>query len=275
MLYTSPMFLVIPAVDIQQGRVVRLFEGDPERETVYFDRPLDAARHWAGLGAEWLHLVDLDAALGRGNNRAEILEIAGAGLACVEVGGGIRSLEGARDWLPPGGRGGPGAGPPPLPGGGAEVGGGIRSLEVARDWLDRVERVVLGTVATQLPEVVEALVADFGPERVAVSIDAYEGRVAVRGWAEVTEVETVGLAVRMAGLGVRHLIYTDVSRDGTLRGVNAEPVRALRAAFPHTLIAGGGVATDADLDLYEQLGLDGCLVGRALYEGRVHYPRTP
>ncbi len=239
MLYTSPMFLVIPAVDIQQGRVVRLFEGDPERETVYFDRPLDAARHWAGLGAEWLHLVDLDAALGRGNNRAEILEIAGAGLACVEVGGGIRSLE------------------------------------VARDWLDRVERVVLGTVATQLPEVVEALVADFGPERVAVSIDAYEGRVAVRGWAEVTEVETVGLAVRMAGLGVRHLIYTDVSRDGTLRGVNAEPVRALRAAFPHTLIAGGGVATDADLDLYEQLGLDGCLVGRALYEGRVHYPRTP
>lgn len=233
------MFLVIPAVDIQQGRVVRLFEGDPERETVYFDRPLDAARHWAGLGAEWLHLVDLDAALGRGNNRAEILEIAGAGLACVEVGGGIRNLE------------------------------------VARDWLDRVERVVLGTVATQLPEVVEALVADFGPERVAVSIDAYEGRVAVRGWAEVTEVEMVGLAVRMAGLGVRHLIYTDVSRDGTLRGVNAEPVRALRAAFPHTLIAGGGVATDADLDLYEQLGLDGCLVGRALYEGRVSYPRTP
>ena len=218
---------------------MRLFEGDPGRETVYFDRPFHAASHWADLGAEWLHLVDLDAALGRGDNRDEILEIAGAGLARIEVGGGIRSLESARAWL------------------------------------ERIDRVVLGTIAIQLPEVVEALVSEFGPERVAVSIDARDGRVAVRGWAEITEVEATELARRMEALGVRHLIYTDVSRDGTMRGVDPEPVTAMRAAFEHTLIAGGGVASDADIDLYERLGLDGCIVGRALYEGRIRYPRTP
>jgi phosphoribosylformimino-5-aminoimidazole carboxamide ribotide isomerase len=233
------MFLVIPAVDIQKGRAVRLFEGDPQRETVYFDRPLDAAEHWARLGAEWIHLVDLDAALDSGDNRSEILGIADTKIAHFEVGGGIRSFE------------------------------------AARGWLERVERVVLGTIAAQQPEIVQALVEKFGPHRIAVSIDARKGKVAVRGWAEITEVSATDLAMSMAGLGVRQLIYTDVSRDGTMLGVDPEPVQEIRSAFPHTLIAGGGVATDADIDLYEALGLDGCIVGRALYEGRIRYPRTP
>jgi len=231
------MFDVIPAVDIQQGRAVRLFEGDPERETVYFDAPIEAARHWVGLGASWLHVVDLDAALGRSDNAALIRALA----------------EGVDVRL--------------------ELGGGVRSVEAAADWLVHVERVVLGTVAIHEPEVVEALLADFGPERVVVSIDARDGKVAVHGWAEVTDVDAAELARRVEAQGVRHLIYTDIGRDGTLRGVDEAPVRRMREAFPHYLVAGGGVGSDADLELYERLGLDGAVVGRALYEGTITYPR--
>lgn len=233
------MFDVIPAVDIQRGRAVRLYEGDPERETVYYDEPLEAARHWTELGAPWLHVVDLDAALGRGNNSAAIRDI-GERLD-------VR----------------------------LEVGGGVRSAAAARTLLELVERVVLGTVAIHEPELVAALVEEFGPDRVAVSIDARGGRVAVHGWAEVTDIDAGELAQRVEAQGVRHVIYTDIDRDGTLRGVDAEPVKRMRAAFPHTLVAGGGVGSDADLELYERLGLDGAIVGRALYEGTVRYPRAP
>jgi phosphoribosylformimino-5-aminoimidazole carboxamide ribotide isomerase len=232
------MFDVIPAVDIQRGRAVRLYEGDPARETVYYPSPVAAAQHWVGLGASWLHVVDLDAALGRGTNRALVLELA----AAVDAG--------------------------------VEIGGGVRSVDAAQAWLERLDRVILGTVAIREPEVLDSLIADFGPERVAVSIDARGGRVAVHGWSEVTDIDAVELARRVAEQGVRHLIYTDIDRDGTLRGVDAEPVRRMRAAFPHRLVAGGGVGDDADLELYERLGLDGAIVGRALYEGTITYPRT-
>ena len=232
------MFELIPCVDIQKGRAVRLFEGDPERETVYFDRPLEAARHWAGLGAAWLHLVDLDAATGRGNNREVIAEIA-RGVSCK-----------------------------------VEVGGGVRDMETARAWLELIDRVVIGTAAVTQPEMVDALLDEFGPARVVVSIDAKDERVAVRGWGETSGVGALELAQRVAAQGVTQVIYTDISRDGTLRGVDPEPVREMRKAFPHTLLAGGGVAADEDLEIYERLGLDGAIVGRALYEGTIRYPRT-
>jgi phosphoribosylformimino-5-aminoimidazole carboxamide ribotide isomerase len=231
------MFEIIPCVDIQLGRAVRLFEGNPEKETVYFEKPLDAARHWASLGANWLHLVDLDAALGKGNNTLAIGEIA----AELEVN--------------------------------LEVGGGIRSLETARTWLGVLERVVIGTAAIQNPELVDALIADYGADRIVVSIDAKDGLVAVKGWAEVSSVQATDFAAKVIKQGVTHVIYTDITRDGTLKGVNPDPARAMRAAFPHTLIGGGGVATDADLELYEKLGLEGAIVGRALYEGTITYPR--
>lgn len=231
-------FEIIPAVDIQKGRAVRLYEGDPERETVYFEDPLAAAGHWAGLGAGRLHLVDLDAALGRGDNSETIRAIAASVSARTELGGGIRSLE------------------------------------VALAWLEHVDRVVLGTAAQREPELVAELIERAGTERVAVSIDARGTRVAVRGWAETTETHAGELAGQMAALGLRHLIYTDVSRDGTMQGVDPEPVKMMRKAFPHTLIAGGGVGSDDDLELYRNLGLDGAIVGRALYEGRIGYPRT-
>jgi phosphoribosylformimino-5-aminoimidazole carboxamide ribotide isomerase len=232
------VFEVIPCVDIQHGRAVRLYEGNPDRETVYFEKPLEAARHWASLGCRWLHLVDLDAATGRGDNRESILEIA-RDVPCN-----------------------------------VEVGGGIRDLETARAWLEVADRIVVGTAAIHKPEMLGALLADYGSSRIVVSIDARGGLVAVKGWAELSEVAATELARRMAARGVRHMIYTDISRDGTLRGVDPEPAQAMRAAFPHALIAGGGVASDEDLELYESLGLEGAIVGRALYEGRIRYPRT-
>ncbi len=232
------MFQVIPCVDIQQGKAVRLYEGDPDRETVYFESPLEAARHWVTLGAGLVHLVDLDAALGRGDNASVIREIA--------------TLPGAR----------------------FELGGGIRELETARDWLGHVERVILGTAAITDPGLTDALVGEFGPERVVVSLDARDGLVAIRGWQETSQADAFEMARKVADQGVTTLIYTDVTRDGTMKGVNAEPVRRMREAFPHTLLAGGGVGSNADLDLYASLGLDGAIVGRALYEGKITYPRT-
>lgn len=234
-------FLVVPCVDVQGGRAVRLTEGDPERETVYFADPAAAAAHWVGLGARDLHVVDLDAALGRPDNRDVIRALA------VDA-----RRAGTR----------------------IEVGGGVRSRAVADAWLAVVDRVVLGTVAVSDPDLVSELVTAYGPDRVVVSVDARGGKVAVRGWKETSSVDAVDLAVSMAARGVRRLIYTDVARDGTLQGVDPGPVRALRAAFPHALIGGGGVASDADLALYAALGLDGAIVGRALYEGTVTYPRT-
>lgn len=234
-------FVVVPCVDVQGGCAVRLSEGDPTRETVYYRDPRAAAGHWLGLGARELHVVDLDAALGAGDNRLPIQGLAADAAAVGAV---------------------------------VEVGGGVRSRAAADAWLERVDRVVLGTVAVTDPALVAALLAAYGPERVVVSVDARDGRVAVRGWTETSAADAVELARRMADLGVRQLIYTDVRRDGTLQGVDPEPVARVRDAFPHRLVAGGGVATDADLDLYERLGLDGAIVGRALYEGTIRYPRT-
>lgn len=232
------MFEVIPCVDIQRGRAVRLLEGRAEDETVYFEDPLEAARKWAGAGAAWLHLVDLDAAFGHGDNRETIGRVAGA-LSCK-----------------------------------LEVGGGVRDLESAETLLKSVERVIIGTAAITEPELLDTLLSRYEPHRVAVSIDARDGMVAVRGWTETSTLSARELAKRVTAQGVTHIIYTDIARDGTLLGVDPEPVSLMRAACPHTLIAGGGVASDADLELYESLGLDGAIVGKALYEGRITYPRT-
>lgn len=232
------MFELIPAVDIQRGRAVRLYEGDPDRETVYFESPLEAAEHWRSLGATWLHLVDLDAATGRGDNRAIIQTIA------EEVNESL------------------------------ELGGGIRDLETARFWLEHVERIIIGTAAITNPELIDSLLEEFGAGRIAVSIDAKDGLVAVKGWLETSTVAAFELAKRVQQQGITHLIYTDVSRDGTMKGIDPEPVSLLRKTFKHSLIAGGGVGSDKDLELYESLGLEGAIVGRALYEGKITYPRT-
>ncbi len=231
------MVEVIPCVDIQRGRAVRLFKGDPKLETVYFEHPLEAAQHWAGLGAGLVHLVDLDAATGAGENRDIILKIAKELSVPIEVGGGIRSLEAARILLE---------------GGAAQV--------------------VIGTAAVTNPELVAALLTDFGAGAVVVSVDARDGLVAVKGWLEASRVRATELAARVWAQGVKSLIYTDVSRDGTLEGLDRAPLEAMRAAWPGRLAAGGGVRDAQDLELLEDLGIEGAIVGRALYEGTLVFP---
>ena len=230
------MVHIIPCVDIQRGRAVRLYKGDPKLETVYFDSPFKAALHWANKGAKLVHLVDLDAATGAGENRQVILEIAKTLGLPVEVGGGIRNLETARELL---------------------AGG--------------VQRIILGTAAVTNPELVKAAVLEFGSDKVVVSLDAKDGLVAVKGWAEQSKLTAVELAVRVWEAGVRTLIYTDIARDGTLEGLNPEPLKPVRAAWAGELIAGGGVRDQADIRLLETLRIEGVIVGRAIYEGTLKF----
>lgn len=230
--------MVIPAVDIQGGRAVRLFEGDPQKETIYFENPVDAALHWQSLGAKLLHLVDLDAATNRGENRAVLQAIAQAVQVPFEVGGGVRSLGAAR---------------------------GLLELGAAR--------VVVGTAAVKAPEVLGAMLEQFGPEKVVVSLDAKGLDVVVSGWFEGTAQDVRTLARQMWAAGVRTLIYTDVRRDGTLMGLDLEVVAQVRGAWPGFLIAGGGIATDADIEGLGRLGVEGAITGKAIYEGKIDITR--
>lgn len=224
-------------MDIQSGRAVRLFEGDPDRETVYFDSPLDAARHWVGLGAGLVHLVDLDAATGRGENRAVIAQITQELGVPVEVGGGIRSREAAEELLRLG-----------------------------------VDRVVIGTAAVKQPELVRELIAAHGPERVVVSLDARGLEVATHGWAQGSGVMVADLTPTLADAGLETLIFTDVTRDGTLRGLNRDLMAQVRQLWTNTLIVGGGVANLDDVRLLREEHIEGAIVGRAIYEGTLPFP---
>ncbi|MPY67517.1 1-(5-phosphoribosyl)-5-[(5-phosphoribosylamino)methylideneamino]imidazole-4-carboxamide isomerase [Deinococcus sp. SDU3-2] len=232
-----PQPQIIPCVDIQSGRAVRLYEGDPDRETVYFDSPLDAARHWVSLGAGLVHLVDLDAATGRGENRAILRQIAAELGVPVEVGGGIRARAAAEALLRAG-----------------------------------VERVVIGTAAVKHPELVRDLIAAHGPERVVVSLDARGLEVAIHGWAEGSGLGVAELTPQLADAGLETLIFTDVTRDGTLRGLDRELMRQVRGLWVNTLIVGGGVANVEDVRLLAEEGIEGAIVGRAIYEGTLPYP---
>ncbi len=228
---------LIPCVDIQGGRAVRLYEGDPDRETVYFESPLEAAQHWASLGAPLVHVVDLDAATGRGENRQIIAQIVADLGVPLEVGGGIRDLQSAETLLRLG-----------------------------------VSRVVIGTAAVRQPELVTQLLVEHGPERVVVSLDARWPDVAVSGWAEASGVKVAEMTARLGEAGLETLIFTDVTRDGTLKGLDRELMAQIRQLWTNTLIVGGGVADLNDAALLSELRIEGAIVGRAIYEGTLPYP---
>lgn len=227
--------LIIPAIDIKDGRCVRLFQGDMERETIYFDNPLDAARHWTQEGATFIHIVDLNGAVeGRPVHSREVEEICRETGLAVELGGGLRSVA-AVD---------------------AALGLGVA-------------RVVIGTAAYDNPDFVRTLCAKF-PEKIVVGIDARNGKVAVKGWKETTAMDAVELAQRCEADGASRIIYTDISRDGTREGVNVEETRKLAKSVHVPVIASGGVATLDDIHRLmplEKDGVEGVIVGRALYAG--------
>src|SRR3990172_3734039 len=224
--------LIIPAIDIKDGRCVRLFQGEMDKETVYFENPLDAARHWVNEGATFIHIVDLNGAVeGRPVHTREVEAICKQPGLSVELGGGLRSVEAA--------------------------------LALG------VSRVVIGTAAYDNAEFLRTLCKKF-PEQIVVGIDARNGKVAVKGWKETTSMDAVELAKRCEQDGASRIIYTDISRDGTREGVNIDETLKITRAVNIPIIASGGVATLEDIRRLlplEKEGVEGVIVGRALYAG--------
>ncbi|NOZ04843.1 MAG: 1-(5-phosphoribosyl)-5-[(5-phosphoribosylamino)methylideneamino]imidazole-4-carboxamide isomerase [Chloroflexi bacterium] len=232
--------IIFPAIDLRHGRVVRLQQGRADAETVYDDDPLRVARHWADSGADWLHLVNLDGALGDPHHRAgrpSALDVLAQILEKVAVR--------------------------------VQFGGGIRSLEDIAYVLGLgADRVVLGTLAVEQPDVVREAMMRFGAGRIVVGLDARDGQVVTHGWVTVADVDVVTLGRAMRKAGVVRALYTDVSRDGMLTGVNVAATAHLARETGLQVIASGGVATLDDisrLKAVEPQGVEGVVIGQALY----------
>jgi phosphoribosylformimino-5-aminoimidazole carboxamide ribotide isomerase len=228
-------FVIVPAIDLRAGRVVRLKEGRPENETCYSSDPAAVAREFEAHGAERIHVVDLDGAIDGRPQPDVVASIIDAVRIPIEVGGGVRSVEGAERYLARG-----------------------------------ADRVIFGTAALENPAMVQEAVSRFGAA-VAVALDARDGIVATRGWRKVTGEDSVEVARRIAGWGVARIQYTDVSRDGMLVGPNVEATAEVARAAGVPVTAAGGVSTLADLTrLAGRLadGIDEAIVGKALYEQR-------
>jgi phosphoribosylformimino-5-aminoimidazole carboxamide ribotide isomerase len=235
------MVLVIPAIDLRGGNCVRLYQGAYEQETVYFEDPVKMAKLWRVQNARVLHVVDLDAARGGGEEGPDNREVIARICSTLDI---------------------------PV-----QVGGGVRSLEDVEELLDLgVYRVVLGTAAVREPDLVSEAVARFSASRIVVGIDARGGEVRVEGWTEGSGVDAVDLAVDMERRGIRRIVYTDIDRDGTLQGPNVEAYRTLGEHLGKTrLTASGGIGSFKDLLRINELtpyGVDSVIIGRALYENR-------
>ena len=225
---------ILPAIDILGGKAVRLAKGDYARVTVYNDDPVEQAKRFEDAGAEWLHMVDLDGAKsGKADNIAVVERIlANTGLK-------------------------------------VEVGGGLRGMEVLARLADAgAQRMVLGTALVRDPEFAYAAVEEYG-DLLAAGIDAKDGEVAVTGWTEGSGLDAFGFAQRMAALGYRHLVFTDIARDGMQTGIDERAYARMADAFGHPVIASGGVAGIDDIRRLAAVGdaIEGVIAGRAIYEG--------
>jgi phosphoribosylformimino-5-aminoimidazole carboxamide ribotide isomerase len=225
---------IIPAIDIRQGRCVRLYQGDYEQETVFSDDPVEVALQWQSLGIPRLHIVDLDGALsGEVYNLDIITEIASAVLVPTQLGGGIRSLKTIEQLLKAG-----------------------------------IERVILGTAAVEDPTLIKQACQRFN-DSIIVGIDARDGYISTHGWRKDTELRAIELAQSMVKLGVRRFIYTDINRDGTLTEPNFSATAELINAVRAPIIASGGVSSLNHLRMLRALGAEGAIVGKALYTGDI------
>jgi phosphoribosylformimino-5-aminoimidazole carboxamide ribotide isomerase len=226
-----------PAIDLKDGQCVRLLRGEMDQATVFADDPAGQARKFADAGCAWLHVVDLNGAFAGAPVNAPAVE---AILANVDI---------------------------PI-----QLGGGIRDMETVSLWLEKgVARVILGTAALKNPELVIAACEKY-PGRIAVGIDARDGRVATEGWAKTSDMEAGALALKFEDAGVTAIIYTDIERDGAMQGPNIDATLALARAIQTPVIASGGVASMDDLTALKEAGgdiLDGVISGRAVYDGRI------
>jgi phosphoribosylformimino-5-aminoimidazole carboxamide ribotide isomerase len=231
-------FTIFPAIDLRNGRIVRLEQGDPEKETVFGNNPVKMAKKWLAAGAKWLHVVNLDGAFDE------------AGTANWEALPKIAKLDGK-----------------------LQFGGGIRNLDdIARALDCGVNRVILSTTAIEKPSIISKAVQKFGSDQIIVGIDARNGRVKTRGWLRDTAVNPIDLGKEMKARGIQTIIYTDIGRDGVLSGVNVQATVQLSQVTGLEVIASGGVASLEDIRRsYAQLehGLVGVITGRAIYDGRL------
>ena len=230
---------IYPAIDIRGGHCVRLEQGKADQQTEYFEDPVDAALRWKHAGAQWVHVVDLDGAFeGKPANLPSIRRIVETGLD-VQLGGGMREFSQVQSALQAG-----------------------------------VKRIVIGTRACQEPEFASELIEAFGVSRIAVGIDARNGKVAIKGWVETSQRDALDLAREIEQKGVKYLIYTDISRDGMLSGPNTEAYRTMLTHCGLRLIASGGISTMNDIEDLASLRddhphFDGIITGKALYEKRI------
>ncbi len=224
-----------PAIDMKNGQCVRLRQGAFKDITIYSDAPEKVAAHWQEKGASFLHLVDLDGALaGYSVNEEVIRRIADTVSIPIEIGGGIRSKEAVE-----------------------------RMLDLG------VRRVIIGTKAAEHPEFLRDMVRTFGEEAIVAGVDAKDGMAAVEGWEKVSSLTASDLCLTMKEYGVRHIVYTDISRDGMLSGPNVEATRKLTEETGLDIIASGGVSCMEDLKCLHEAGIRGAIIGKALYENRI------
>ena len=229
--------IIFPAIDIRGGKCVRLEEGRFDRETVFAENPVEAARQWVDAGTDWLHIVDLDGArAGKPMNLAVVSEIAKTFNVKIQLGGGIRTTETVKEVLAAG-----------------------------------IHRVILGSVAVRSPELVRQVCSEYG-ERIVIGIDARGGEVAVDGWEQSGLMQVEELALRMKDVGATRIIYTDISRDGMLTGVNVPATLQLAEKSGLAVIAYGGVKGMEDILALQPLtkrGIEGVIIGKALYTGAI------
>ena len=227
---------ILPAIDIKEGQVVRLFKGDFNQKTVVNPDVIGQSKILAQAGIDFIHVVDLDGAFdGRATNRDLIAKLKKESGLGVEVGGGIRTLEQIEDYLAVG-----------------------------------IDRVIIGSMAVKNPDFVKAALEKFGSDKVVVGIDAKNGMVATEGWLETSNVDYISLAKAMEKIGVTLFVYTDIDRDGTLTGPNFEHYDRLVAELTTAkVIASGGIAEQSDLVKLQQIGVAGTIVGKAYYNGNI------
>lgn len=226
---------IIPAIDLRRGKCVRLYQGDYNRETVFSDDPVEVALKWQSIGAPRLHVVDLDgAAAGELRNLDVITEMVRTMLIPIQVGGGIRHPETVEKLLRAG-----------------------------------IDRIILGTAAVEDPALVKDMCQMYG-KSIIVSIDAREGMVSTRGWHKETYLKPAGLAKSMARLGVKRFIYTDITRDGTLTEPNFTAISEFVEAVKLPVIAAGGISSSGHIQVLKRLGVEGVIIGKALYTGDIN-----
>ena len=224
-----------PAIDLKDGKCVRLLQGDYEAVTVYGTNPSEMAQKWEALGGDFLHIVDLDGAkAGKSVNQEAITQIIESIQIPIEVGGGIRSMEDI----------------------GAQLNLGVH-------------RIILGSAAIRNKALVEEALEAFGPDRVVVGVDAKEGRVAIEGWLEVTDISALDFCKELEKMGVQTVIYTDIAKDGMMQGPNLEETKKIVDHTELKVVASGGVSCLEDLEALEKIGVEGAIIGKALYTGAI------